>query len=176
MCSVTMSTSDSPSLAFPSCSESSFSSSEGCTPANVHLFQRDDAMVHNPRAYLHATVDASRSLGINLAHQSALTHLVYSKMNDLQQDEYLTAYVAPLIDGVLHPECSVEVDLQRSIDTDAPQSSGDGHLAALLRDDPRANLFGVNPEAKQNSFLGVTVLSRRDTTSLLVVLLNVAGV
>ncbi|KAF8869499.1 hypothetical protein CPB85DRAFT_1446849 [Mucidula mucida] len=146
-----MSASDTSSHALPSGSSSSVSLSADLTVANIHLFQRDDPIVQHPRAYLNVTVDASRSLGINLAYHSALTQLVYSKMRDLAQNEYLTAHVAPLIDGVLHRELSVEVDLKRYRDADAPQSSGNGHLAALLRNDPRANLFGVSPEAKQHN-------------------------
>ncbi|KAF9004863.1 kinase-like protein [Hymenopellis radicata] len=99
---------------------------------NRHLFQKDGSIAHNPEAYLQATLKASRSSGRNLAHHSVLTHLVYSKLDEHPQYEYITAHVAPLIDGVAHTELAVEVDLQRFIDPDSQQP---------------ANGFGVKLEA-----------------------------
>ncbi|KAF8869493.1 hypothetical protein CPB85DRAFT_804860 [Mucidula mucida] len=94
------------------------------------------SIAHNPEAYLQVTLKASRSSGNNLAHHSVLTHLVYSKLDEPPQYEYLTAHVAPLIDGVVHSELTAEVDLQRFMDPDSQQP---------------ANGFGVKLEASHSS-------------------------
>ncbi|KAF8878647.1 hypothetical protein CPB85DRAFT_1342548 [Mucidula mucida] len=119
-------------------------------PANTYLFQRDGLAPHTAGIYLQAVLDVCRSSGQDLTQQSAVTRLVYHKKEGMPFHEYLTAHVVYIVDGVLRPEFSAEVDFHRFVDKDSGHIHSKPHLLALLRVVP---LVGVDHHALKHHAL-----------------------